>query len=339
MKAVGFKVAGAIDRADAFLDLEVADPVPAGRDLLVRVEAVSVNPVDAQMRSGANPSGSPERIIGYDAAGTVEAVGPDTSMFKVGDAVYYAGSIMRPGTNSELHLVDERIVGHKPKSASWAEAAALPLTTLTAWELLFDRLRIQQGPEADRGSILVVNGAGGVGSILIQLARQLTGLRVIATASRPETREWVEGLGAHHVIDHSKGLEEELAAIGMPQVNYIASLRATEANLASYAKIIAPQGGLAIIDRVASLDIAAFHPKSATVCFEGMFTRSMFQTPDMALQHDILEAVAGLIDEGTLRSTLTRELGAINAENLKRAHGEIETGRSIGKIVLAGFAA
>lgn len=334
MKAIGFYEAGPIDREEALLDLELPDPVPQGRDLLVRVRAVSVNPVDTQMRSFAPSHEGHPNVLGYDAAGVVEAVGPDVEMFKVGDEVYYAGSIMRPGANAELHTVDERIVGHKPRSLNWGEAAALPLTAITSWELLFDKLRLARDQQ---GSILVINGAGGAGSILIQLARKLTGLTVIATASRPESAAWSREMGAHHVIDHSKPLDEELAAIGFHEVNYVASLGGSDANLSYFPKIIAPRGALAKIDHSPSFDIGEFHTKSITVALQNMFTRSMFQMAEMIEQHNILEEVSRLVDEGVLRSTMTQDLGPINAANLKAAHKVAESRTAIGKTVLTGF--
>jgi zinc-binding alcohol dehydrogenase family protein len=337
MKAVGYNEAGAIERPDALLDLDVDAPQPGARDLLVRVKAVSVNPVDVKVRgSNARTDGTP-RILGFDAAGVVEAVGPEVTLFKVGDEVFYAGDLTRQGTNAELHAVDERIVGHKPSSLNWAEAAALPLTSITAWELLFDRLRAPYGSKRTAGSLLVINGAGGVGSILIQLARRLTGLTVIATASRPETIEWVTKMGAHHVIDHHKPIDDELARIGHPEVDYVAGLTASERYLPLFSKIVAPQGHVALIDDPKSLDIVPLKRKSITVAWELMFTRSMYKTADMVEQHKLLDEVSHLVDVGVLRTTLTRTLSPINAENLKAVHGIVESGTAIGKTVLEGF--
>ncbi|HWV13309.1 MAG TPA: zinc-binding alcohol dehydrogenase family protein, partial [Sphingobium sp.] len=285
MKAVGFRQGGPLEREDSLIDIEVADPSPGPRDLLVRVRAVSVNPVDTKVRGGAKPAEEP-MVLGYDAAGVVEAVGADVTLFAPGDEVFYAGTIKRPGTNSELHVVDERIVGPKPRSFDFAQAAALPLTGVTAWELLFDRLRVSQGG-GEGQTILIVNGAGGVGSMLVQFARQLTKLRVIATASRPETIAWVKQMGAHDVIDHRKPLNEGLAGIGVKTVNFVASLAASEQHLPAYARIIAPQGSLAVIDDVKSFDIVALRQKSITVAWEGVFTRSIYETPDMIEQHRI----------------------------------------------------
>ncbi|MNM89198.1 Zinc-type alcohol dehydrogenase-like protein [compost metagenome] len=265
------------------------------------------------------------------------AVGDSVTLFKPGDEVFYAGSIARPGGNSERHVVDERIVGHMPASLDFAQAAALPLTAITAWELLFDRL----GMTRDGGSgntLLIVGAAGGVGSILVQLARKLTQLRVIGTASREDTAAWVRELGAHDVIDHSKPITEELKRIGVPQVEYIASLTHTDTHYAQLVEAIAPQGKLALIDDPATLDANPLKRKAASLHWEFMFTRSLFETPDMIEQHKLLEEVARLVDIGTLRTTLGEHYGSINAANLKRAHAQIESGRAKGKVVLEGFA-
>lgn len=337
MKAIGYYNAGAIDREDALLDLELAAPTPGPRDLLVRVKAISVNPVDTKMRAGSKPKDGAPRILGWDAAGIVEAVGADVSLFNVGDEVYYAGEVMRQGTNAELHAVDERIVGRKPSSLNWAQAAALPLTSLAAWELLFDRLRVSRDQTQNDKSILIINGAGGVGSILIQLVRKLTDLTIIVSASRPETIAWVKEMGAHHVIDHHKPLDEELAAIGFRQVNYVASLSNSDLHLRYFPKIIAPQGSLALIDDPQSFDIVSLKRKSITVAWEGMFVRSLFHTDDMIEQHKILNQVAELIDGGVLQTTLKQCLNPINAANLKTAHQILESSAAIGKIALTDF--
>ena len=337
MKAVGYHEAGAIDRADARLDLDIPAPEPGPRDLLVRVRAVSVNPVDVKVRGSSARSDATPRVLGFDAAGVVEAVGPEVTLFKVGDEVFYAGDLTRQGTNAELHAVDERIVGHKPASLGWAEAAALPLTAITAWELLFDRLRAPYGNKRSDRTLLVINGAGGVGSILIQLARRLTGLTVIATASRPETIDWVKTMGAHLVIDHHKPLDEELARVGHAEVDYVAGLTASDRYLPLFPKIVAPQGHIALIDDPKSFDIVPLKRKAITVAWELMFTRPMYQTPDMIEQHKLLEEVSHLVDAGVLRTTLTRTLMPINAENLKAVHGIVESGTAIGKTVIEGF--
>jgi len=337
MKAIGFTMPGAIDRGDALIDFEAPAPRPGPRDLVVRVKAISVNPADTKVRANAQPPAGEYRILGYDAAGIVEAVGSEVSLFRPGDEVFYAGDLTRPGTYAERHAVDERIVGHKPKSLTWAQAAAVPLTAITAWELLFDRLRVPYGRKSGAGTLLIINGAGGVGSILIQIARRLTGLTIVATASRPETIAWVEEMGAHHVIDHRKPLDEELARIGIAEVEYVASLTGTEQQVEVLPKIIAPQGYLAMIDDPAHFDIVGFKRKSITVAWEFMFTRPMFATDDRIEQHKLLEEVSRLLDEGLLRTTLTETVSPINAANLRAVHKVVESGRAIGKIVLEGF--
>ncbi|MTJ80272.1 MAG: zinc-binding alcohol dehydrogenase family protein [Telmatospirillum sp.] len=337
MKAVGYYQSKPILDEQSLVDLTLPDPTPGPRDLKVRVMAVSVNPVDVKVRAGMAPPEGGARILGWDAAGVVEAVGGDVRTFKPGDSVFYAGTLDRPGTNSEWHLVDERIVGRKPESLSFAEAAALPLTAITAWELLFDRLAVPYGDKSRTGTLLVVNGAGGVGSVLVQLARRLTGLTVIATASRPETVAWVREMGAHHVIDHRRPLDRELAAIGYPEVGLVASLSGTAGHLPAIVSALAPQGKLALIDDPEVLDIAPMKRKSLSVHWEFMYTRPLFQTADMDRQGRLLSEVADLVDAGVLRTTLREELGPVTAANLRQAHGLIESGRSIGKIVLAGF--
>ncbi|TXJ29562.1 MAG: zinc-binding alcohol dehydrogenase family protein [Afipia sp.] len=337
MKAVGYRKSLPIDAADALFDFETGKPEPRGRDIRVAVKAVSANPVDYKVRKRAEPKEGDTKILGFDAAGVVDAVGPDVTLFKPGDEVWYAGSIQRQGTNSEFHLVDERIVGHKPKSLSFAQSAALPLTSITAWELLFDRLGVAPGKSVDPRTLLIVGGAGGVGSILIQLARRLTGLTVVATASRPESRKWCLDLGAHHVIDHSKPMKEQIDALKIAPVALIAALTNTDQHFAALADIIAPQGKLGLIDDPASLNLNLLKGKAASLHWESMFTRSSFQTPDMIAQHNLLDDVASLIDNGVLRTTLDKVLGKINAANLKQAHALLEGGRSTGKLVLEGW--
>lgn len=317
------------------LDLhELPAPAPGPRDLLVAVRAVAVNPVDTKVRAFFPTEGA--RILGWDAVGTVEQVGSDVTLFKPGDTVYYAGSLTRPGNHAEYSVVDERIAGHKPASLSDAEAAALPLTSLTAWELLFDRLGVPENGGAGQ-TLLVVGAAGGVGSILVQLARRLTGLTVIGTASREDTRDWVQQLGAHHVIDHRKPLTEELARIDINQVQYVASLTHTERHYAQLVQALAPQGRLALIDDPESLDAMPLKRKSASLHWEFMFTRPMFETDDMQRQHDILERVAGLVDSGVLRTTMGEHYGKIDVANMRRAHARLESGLARGKIVMEGF--
>jgi zinc-binding alcohol dehydrogenase family protein len=337
MKAVGYKTPLPIADPQSLLDIEIPAPVATERDLLVEIKAISVNPVDVKVRASGKPDGAEYKVLGWDAAGVVKAVGPDCTLFQPGDEVYYAGSIARPGTNAELHLVDERIVGRKPRSLSFAQAAALPLTTITAWELLFDRFGVQPGKPADAGSLLIVGGAGGVGSILIQLARRLTGLTVIATASRPETQQWCRDLGAHHVIDHAQSFAEQLKAIGIPEVEYIASLTGTEGHYANLVQVLAPQGSFGLIDDPKTLDAKVLKRKSASLHWEFMFTRAVFGTHDILAQHKLLNEAADLVDAGVLRTTLAETLGPINAANLKQAHTLLESGRVRGKLVLEGF--
>lgn len=337
MKAVGYKKSLPIDAADALIDFEAAKPEPKGRDIRVAVKAISANPVDYKVRKRAEPPAGEIKILGFDAAGVVDAVGPDVSLFKPGDEVWYAGSIQRQGTNSEFHLVDERIVGHKPKTLSFAQSAALPLTSITAWELLFDRLGVQPGKSVDPRTLLIIGGAGGVGSILIQLARRLTGLTVVATASRPESSKWCLELGAHHVIDHSKPMKDQIAVLKVPPVALIAALTNTEQHFAALADVVAPQGKLGLIDDPASLNVNLLKGKAVSLHWESMFTRSSFQTDDMIAQHNLLDDVASLIDNGVLRTTLDKVLGKINAANLKQAHALLEGGRSTGKLVLEGW--
>jgi NADPH2:quinone reductase len=337
VKAVGYKKPLPIEDPESLLDINLPTPEAKGRDLLVEVRAVSVNPVDTKVRASAKPDGTEYTVLGWDAAGIVKEAGSEGSLFKPGDEVYYAGSLVRPGTDAEFHVVDERIVGNKPKSLSFAEAAALPLTAITAWELLFDRLGVQPGKPANAGTLLIVGGAGGVGSILIQLARRLTGLTVIATASRPETRQWCLDLGAHHVIDHAQPLQGQLRAMGIAEIELIASLTATDMHYPALVEVLRPQGKLGLIDDPKSLDAKLLKRKAASLHWESMFARSLFATPDILAQHQLLNEVADLIDAGVLRTTIGETVGRINASNLKKAHARIESGRSRGKLVLEGF--
>jgi zinc-binding alcohol dehydrogenase family protein len=338
VKAVGLYRYLPIDDPESLLDLEVEAPQATGRDLLVEVKAVAVNPVDYKSRAPRPQVESAPKILGWDVAGVVKAAGPEATLFKPGDAVYYAGSRTRPGGNSELHLVDERIVGRKPRSLGFAEAAALPLTTLTAWEGLFDRLGISKtGGDAGR-AVLIIGGAGGVGSIAIQLARRLGRLRVIATASRPESDKWVRELGADEVIDHTRDLAAQLEALGRPEVEYILCCNSTDRHFPAFAPIIAPQGKIcAIVGTQKPVDLAPLMQKSVTFAWELMFTRPMFQTADMIVQHQILDEAATLVEAGTLESTAATRLAPINAANLKKAHALLEDGHVVGKIVLEGF--
>lgn len=337
MKAVAYFQNLPIDHPDALQDIDLPEPTPGPRDLLVEVRAISVNPVDTKIRRNAAPENGQPRVLGWDVSGVVKAVGQDVSLFQPGDEVFYAGALTRPGGNAELHLVDERIVGKRPQSLDFAKSAALPLTAITAWELLFDRLGIAEG-QADQGqSLLVVGAAGGVGSILVQLARRLTGLTVIGTASRPETQAWVRELGAHHVIDHSQPLAAELKRIGLGSVTHVASLTQTDQHLEQLVEALAPQGKLALIDDPAGLDVLKLKRKSISLHWEFMYTRSMFETADMIEQHKLLNRVSELIDQGVLKTTFGEHYGRIEAANLKRAHALLESGKAKGKIVLEGF--
>jgi zinc-binding alcohol dehydrogenase family protein len=337
MKGVGYFQPGSVDRPDSLIDLELPEPLAGPRDLIVEVKAISVNPADTKFRQSVSPEPGQAKILGWDAVGVVKDVGREVSLFSVGDEVFYAGDMTRPGSYSQRQAVDERIVGRKPKSLNWAQAAALPLTSLTAWELLFERLGVPYGSKLQSGNLLIINGAGGVGSILIQLARRLTGLTVIATASRAETISWCQEMGAHHVINHHKPLDSELSRLGIPEVEYVASLTASERYLPILPKIIAPQGRLAMIDDPKSFDIVSLKLKAITVAWELMFTRSRFQTKDMIQQHRILEDISELVDAGVLKSTLRENISPINAENLRRVHKMIEAGQGIGKITVSTF--
>jgi NADPH2:quinone reductase len=337
MRAVGFREPQLITAETSLIDLDLPEPVAAGQDLLVEIKAISVNPADAKTRKRPLPEGAEFRVLGWDAAGIVRAVGPQVTRFRPGDAIFYAGAIDRPGSNAEFHLVDQRIVGPKPQSLSFAEAAALPLTTITAWEALFDRLDVAKPVPGAATAIVIIGGAGGVGSIAIQLARQLTSLTVIATASRPETRDWALSLGAHHVIDHMQPLPPQIAALGIGAPGLVFSTTHTDSHLPGINEFIAPQGRIALIDNPPSLDITPLMAKSISTHWELMFTRSLHQTADMQAQGDLLGEVSRLVDAGRIRTTLTQTFGTINASNLKRAHALIETNRAKGKIVLEGF--
>ena len=335
MKAVVYTQHGLpISDPNALQDTELPMPLAGPHDLLVEVRAVSVNPVDTKIRLGA-PVTEP-RVLGWDASGIVRAVGSNVTLFKEGDEVFYAGSLVRPGSNSEFHTVDERIVGRKPSSLDFAQSAALPLTAITAWELLFDRLKVQEGGGEGK-SLLVIGAAGGVGSILLQLARKLTGLTVIGTASRAQTQDWVRALGAHHVVDHVQPLRPQLEALGLSSVDIVISLTHTDKHYDAIVDVLAPQGQFALIDDPASLDAVPLKRKSISLHWELMFTRSMFETADMIKQHELLNRVAAMVDAGALRTTLGEHYGVVSAGNLRRAHALIESGRAVGKIVLEGF--
>lgn len=337
MKAVAYRHSLPIDDPQSLLDIELPDPVAQGRDLLVKVEAVSVNPVDTKIRKRVDPQGA-DKVLGWDAAGTVIAIGADVTLFKPGDAVYYAGAIDRSGSNAALQLVDERIVGRKPATLDFAQAAAMPLTAITAWELLFDRLGVPRGSTARSGVVLVVGGAGGVGSMAIQLARRLTNFTVVATASRDDSRAWANDMGAHHVVDHRTGLAAAVKAVAPQGVDYVLSLTHTEQHFPALVELLKPQGKLGLIDDPATpLDIGLMKSKSLSLHWEFMYTRSLHHTEDMQAQHRILNEVSDLVDAGVLRTTLREHLGTIHAANLRRAHAQLESATTIGKLVLGGF--
>ncbi|MEL6161045.1 MAG: zinc-binding alcohol dehydrogenase family protein [Cyanobacteria bacterium J06554_11] len=334
MKAIGYQNAGPISAEDALAEFEADSPKIGPNDLLVEVRGVSVNPVDVKVRAAAQPEGDP-RILGFDATGIVKEIGANVTRFRPGDKVFYAGDITRPGTNAELHAVDERIVGRKPVSLSFAEAAGMPLTSITAWEILFDSFGLKEG-DGEGESLLIVGGAGGVGSILIQLAKQLTALTVIATASRDDTRAWVKKMGADHVINHRNPLDEEMKVLGISP-KYVAALTHTAQHFASIVELIEPRGHIALIDDPKSLDIASIKPKALSFSWEFMFTRSMFQTEDMDEQHKLLNKVSELLDSGALLSTVNKHMGALTVDHLRAAHEFQESGRAIGKTVLDGL--
>ena len=337
MKAITFHKSLPVADPDSFVAVEIDDPAPGARDLLVEVQAISVNPVDAKIRGGGGP-GRPDGalpILGWDAAGIVRTVGTGVTGFVVGDQVYYAGSVDRPGCYAQLQCVDERLVAHKPRRLDFAASAALPLTTITAWEMLFDRLKVGKGAE---GSLLIVGGAGGVGSVAIQLARQLTRLTIIATASREETRAWCQRMGAHHVVDHREPLASQVTALVPGGVNHVLALTRTEDHFEEIIASMAPQSALVLIENPARpLEITKLKPKSISLHWEFMFTRSRYQTADMGEQGRLLQEVAALVDAGRIETTMQTHCGAINAANLRRAHALVESGKTIGKIVLAGF--
>lgn len=341
MKAIGYTESLAISEPLSLVDIELPQPTASGHDLLVRIESIAVNPVDCKIRQNVAPQDNEYKVIGWDAVGEVVAIGELVNHFKPGDRVFYAGDLNRQGSNAEYQLVDERIVGNKPKSLSNIEAAALPLTAITAWELLFERLSVaQQHPDSKEQSndtILIVGAAGGVGSILVQLASALTGSTVIGTASRESSSSWIKKLGADYVIDHSKPLTEQIEQLNIGQVTHVASLTHTDSYLDSYIELLAPMGKIALIDDPKLIDISKLKQKSLSLHWEFMYTRSMFKTKDMIEQHHILNKVSDLIDQGFIQTTMGKNLGTINATNLRAAHKEIESGKSIGKIVLEGF--
>ncbi|HBY84997.1 MAG TPA: zinc-binding alcohol dehydrogenase family protein [Colwellia sp.] len=342
MKAIGYKKSLPISDTKSLIDIELPQPKAIGRDILVKVSAIAVNPVDYKIRQNKPSETNDYKVIGWDAVGEIVAMGENVTKFQLGDKVYYAGDLTRQGSNAEYQLVDERIVGHKPKSLADVEAAALPLTTITAYEMLFEHLALPKimpdSFEKSNDIILVVGAAGGVGSILVQLAKAITGATIIATASRESSKAWVEKLGAHHVVDHTKPLKPQIDALNIGQVTHVASLNGTESYFDTYIELLAPFGKIAMIDDPQKpLDVMKLKFKSLSLHIEFMFARAMFNAVDIEEQSHLLNHVSDLIDRGYIQTTVGKELGLINADNLKLAHEELESGKSIGKIVLQGF--
>ncbi len=337
MKAIGLYRYLPINHEESLVEINLDKPIPSGKDLLVKIKAISINPVDVKVRAPKDKQEETPKILGWDACGVVETVGSDCTLFKPGDEIYYSGSITRPGTYSEYHLVDERIVGMKPQSLTFAEAAALPLTSITAWEGLFDRLGIELHKNNEKKTILIIGGAGGVGSVAIQLAK-LAGLTVIATASRDESRKWVKELGADYIINHHQPFSAQIQEVGLDKVDYIFCLNNTDQHWESMGEVIVPQGKIcSIVENTKPLDLNVLKSKSATFVWEFMFTRSMYQTSDMSKQHELLTKLSQLIDKGKVRTTLKESITPINADNLRKAHQMVETGKMIGKVVLENF--
>ncbi|MEM5528694.1 zinc-binding alcohol dehydrogenase family protein [Gammaproteobacteria bacterium AS21] len=341
MKAIGYTQSLAIENKDSLQDIELDQPIATGRDVLVKVKAIAVNPVDTKIRNNVAPPAGEYKVIGWDAVGEIVATGEQASTFAIGDSVYYAGALSRAGCNAQYQLVDERIIAHKPKSLTDSQAAALPLTSITAWEMLFDHLAIKQQPVASDNKsdevVLVVGAAGGVGSILIQILKAISGATIIATASRESSQAWVKKLGADYVVDHTKPLAEQVQALNIGQVTHVASLNGTGSYFDSYTQMLAPFGKIALIDGPESIDFTKLKAKSLSLHYVFMFTRSAFATKDMAEQGRLLARVAELVDLGVIQTTVGKHLGVINAENLRAAHQELESGTSIGKIVLEDF--
>lgn len=346
MKAIGYQIAGSLSKEEALQEIELETPIATGRDVLVKVKAIAANPVDFKIRQKVSPEKGESKVLGWDAVGEVISTGEQVTLFTPGDEVYYAGDLTRQGCNAEYQLADERLIALKPKSLSYAESAAMPLTTITAWELLFEHLRIARNTLIKSDSfesppaqdvVLVVGASGGVGSILVQLIKQLTHAKVIATASRPETQSWVKALGADYVVDHSQPLASQIKSLNIAEVTHVASLTHTKSYINDYIEVLKPMGKIALIDDPDGIDIKALKPKSLSLHWEFMFTRSMFQTHDMIEQHKLLTEVAELIDRGVIKTTVGKHLGEINVTNLRQAHTLLESGRSVGKIVLEGF--
>ena len=336
MKAIGFFVSDPQTGTESLRDIDVPKPSPTGRDLLVKIEAVSVNPVDVKTRSRVPADKKEATILGFDGAGVVESVGDQVRNFRPGDEVFYAGTLVRPGTYAEYHLVDERIVGPKPKSLGFSEAAAIPLTAITSWEMLFHRLAIPEGLSG--ASVLIVGGTGGVGSMAVQLARQLTRLTVVTTSfDDAQEREWSRKNGADHVLDHTKPIAAQVAALNIAPVKYVFSTNMTGHHFPEIAELIAPQGRFGLIDDPEPFDLRLIKVKSVSTHWENMFTRSIFQTEDIEAQHNLLARLSTMIDAGRIRTTLAEVLGPINAANLSGAHNRIWERRAPGKMVMVGF--
>lgn len=336
MKAIGYLAATKTLNEQSFEIIELPTPMAHDHDLLVEVKAISVNPVDAKIRANVSPDEG-HKVIGWDAVGIVRAVGDKVSLFNIGDRVYYAGDLTRSGSNAEFQLVDERIVGRAPTTLNDAQTAALPLTSITAWELLFDRLQIPRSSDAKPASLLVIGAAGGVGSILVQLAKKLTNLTVVGTAARAQSVTWLQELGVDQVLDHSQSLDTQRAQLKLTEFDYVISLTHTDQHLDEIIQVLKPQGKLALIDDPASFDILKLKRKSISLHWEFMYTRSMYQTDDMIAQHQLLTELAELVDNGTIKTTLGQHLGKISVENLIKAHQILESHQSRGKLVLEGF--
>jgi NADPH:quinone reductase len=335
MKAVGLYEYLPVDNPKSLQDVEVEKPSAAGRDLLVEIKAVSVNPVDTKVRAPKEGQEDEPKILGWDASGIVRETGSEVTMFQPGDEVYYAGAVNRPGSNSEYHLVDERIVGRKPNALSFSEAAAVPLTTITAWEALFERMNIPRDKEENKDrSILMIGAAGGVGSIAVQLAAE-AGLTVIGTASRKETEEWTRSHGADYVINHYENFREQLEKHGFQEVDYIFCMNATETHWESMSDVIKPQGKICtIVEAKENLNMNLIKNKSVSFLWEFMFTRPVYETEDMIRQHELLQEASQMFDDGTLKTTVTKKLSGLHGENMRKAHQILEEGRMIGKLVV-----
>ncbi|SDN98668.1 zinc-binding alcohol dehydrogenase family protein [Alkalicoccus daliensis] len=335
MNAVGLFESLPAENEESLQNIEVEKPSPQGRDILVEVKAVSINPVDTKVRGSVKEKLEEPKILGYDAAGVVVATGEEVSLFSPGDEVYYAGSVGRQGTNSEFHLVDERITAKKPSNLDFAEAAALPLTTITAWEAIYERMHVSKDPEQNKGkTMLIIGAAGGVGSIAVQIAKQ-AGLQVIGTASRDETKEWVKARGADHLINHHHNFKEQLQELSINEVDYIFCLHSTDMHWEAMVEVAAPQSYIcAIVDTAEKVDLALLKQKSITFAWEFMFTRPLFTTPDMIEQHHLLTDAASLVEKGELATTMTERLKGFDAENFRKGHQLLEEGKMIGKLVI-----